>query len=56
MARYERVVHDRRRSVETFKEIRREKLELHQQRMRAVRNMPEEKSSDANIIKQTNHR
>ena len=40
MKRHDRAVHGQRRSVKTIKEIRREKLELHQQRMRAVRNMP----------------
>ena len=52
----ERAVHGQRRSVKTIKEIRQEKLELHQQQLRAVRNMPEERSSHANIMERTDHR
>ena len=47
---HDRVVHGRGRSVKTIKEIRRKKLERHQQWMRAVKNMPEERSSHANIV------
>ena len=50
MERHEKAVHRPRRSVKTIKQIRREKLELHQQWMRAVRNMPGERSSHANIM------
>ena len=56
LERHERAVHGQRRSVKTIKEIRREKSELHQQRMSAVRNMPEERSSHANIMERTDHR
>ena len=37
-------------------EIRRKKLELNQQRMRAVKNTPDERSSHANIMERTDHR
>ena len=56
MEGHERTVYGHRRSVKTIKEIRRERLDLHQQRMRAVGNMPEERSSYANIMERTNHR
>ena len=56
MERHKRGVHGRRRSVKTIKAIRREKLERHQQWMRTVKNMPEERSSDANIMEQMEHR
>ena len=42
--------------MRTIKYVCREKLELHQQWMRAVKNMPEERSSHANIMEWKDHR
>ena len=41
MERYERADYRQRRSVKTILEVRRDKLELHEQWMRVVRNMPQ---------------
>ena len=56
MERHERADYRQRRSVKTILEVRREKLELHEQWMRVVRNIPEERSSNANIMEQMDHR
>ena len=52
MERYERADYRQRRSVKTILEVRQEKWELHEQWMKVVRNMPDEKSSDANSMEQ----
>ena len=53
---HERAVYCQRRSVKIIKEICREKLELHEQWMRAARNMPEERSTHADIMERQDHR
>ena len=56
MERHERAFDRQRRSVKTILEVCREKLKLHEQWMRVVRNTPEERSSHTNIMERRNHR
>ena len=52
---WERADYRQRSSIKTILEVRRKKWKLHEQWMRAVSDMPKEKSTEASIMEQMNH-